>query len=213
MTGDLQVGSLFAGLLGVAAVHAVMPTHWLSFVLVARAQGWTRGRMLRVVLFSGLGHVTTTAVVGLLAAALSKEFHRHLEHLDTPLPAFVLAGFGLYYVVVGWRRDGHPHCHHDHAEDPIQADRIAAWALFLQMTLSPCETLIPLFFAAGALSWTSLLLMAVGTSSITLVLMAALAFLGFSGYSKLAFPWLEKNERLAVGILLSLLGVFAYFVR
>ena len=205
---------ILAGTLLIAALHAVMPTHWLSFVLVARAQRWTRGRMLRVVLFSGLGHVMTTALVGLLAAALGKTAVLALEeHMDTPRPAMILLAFGLYYLVLGWRRSGHRHCQHDHSQDPIRADRMAVGALFLEMTLSPCETLIPLFFAAGALPWTSLLIMAFLTSAVTLSLMAGLALLGLAGYSKIAFPWLERNERLVVGFLLAALGVFTYYVH
>lgn len=210
MTGE----SLLAGTLLVAAVHAVMPTHWLSFVLVARAQRWTRQRMLRVVLLSGLGHVLTTSLVGLLAAALGKRAAMALEeHLETPLPAMILMAFGLYYLVQGWRREGHRHCDHDHSKDTLREDRMAVGALFLEMTLSPCETLIPLFFAAGAMPWPDLLVMAVATSGITLLLMALLAAVGFSGYSRIAFPWLERNERFVVGTLLSLLGVFTYFVH
>lgn len=213
MISDLQVGSLFLGLLGVAGIHAVMPTHWLSFVLVARAQRWTRGKMLRVVLFSGLGHVATTAVVGLLAAALSKEFVSHLEHLEVPLPAFVLAGFGLYYLVQGWRRDGHPHCHHDHAEDPVRTDRMAAGALFVQMTLSPCETLIPVFLAGGALSWPVLAAMALAMSVLTVGAMGLLAWLGYEGSRRITFPWLERNERLILGGLLLALGLASLFLH
>lgn len=213
MTGELQVGSLFLGLLGVAGIHALMPTHWLSFVLVARAQRWGRAKMLRVVLLSGLGHVATTAVVGLLAAALSKEFLSHLEHLEVPLPSFVLAGFGLYYLVQGWRRDGHPHCHHDHSEDPVRTDRMASWALFVQMTLSPCETLIPVFLAAGALSWPVLVGMALAMSVLTVGAMGLLAWLGFEGSRKITFPWLERNERLVLGGLLLILGLASLFLH
>jgi hypothetical protein len=61
--------------------------------------------------------------------------------------------------------------------------------------------------------WPDLLVMAVATSGITLLLMALLAAVGFSGYSRIAFPWLERNERLVVGTLLTLLGVFTYFVH
>lgn len=213
MTGEVQAGSLFIGLLGVAGVHALMPTHWFSFVLVARAQRWTRGRMVRVVLLSGLGHVATTAVVGLAAAALSKEFLQHIEHLETPLPAFLLAAFGLYYLVQGWRKDGHPHCHHDHTEDPVRTDRMAAWALFLQMTLSPCETLIPVFLAAGALSWATLLGMALAMSVLTVGAMGILAWLGYEGTRRFTFPWLERNERLVLGALLLGLGLFTLFLH
>ncbi len=208
---SLEHSSLFLALVAVAGIHALLPTHWLSFVLVARAQKWSRGKMLRVVLLSGLGHVLSTALVGLAAAALGKAAHHYVENLDTPLPALILCAFGLYYLVMGWRRDGHPHCHHDHSDDPIQADKVAVGALFLEMTLSPCETLIPIFFAAGSLSWPALLLMAFATSAITIVAMGVLAFLGYTGYSKITFPWLEHNERLVLGVLLIGLGGFGYF--
>jgi nickel/cobalt transporter (NicO) family protein len=203
-----------AGILLVSAIHAIMPTHWLSFVLVARAQKWSHTRMLQVVFLSGMGHVFTTALVGLIAAALGKTAAAALQkNVDTPLPSMILMAFGLYYLVLGWRRSGHRHCSHDHSQDSIRQDRMAVGALFLEMTLSPCETLIPLFFAAGVLPWTTLLAMALLTSFVTLVLMSILALLGFAGSSKLAFPWLERNERIVVGCLLIGLGFFAYFVR
>jgi nickel/cobalt exporter len=203
--------SLFAALVAVAAIHALMPTHWLSFVLVARAQQWSRRKMLEVVLLSGLGHVATTALVGLAAAALGKGLHRYVEKVDTPLPAFILGAFGLYYIVMGWRREGHRHCTHDHAQDPIHADRIAAWALFLEMTLSPCEALIPIFFASGSLSWGMLLLMALLMSAITILAMGVLSYVGYAGYSRLTFPWLEHNERIVLGAVLMFLGGVAFW--
>ena len=211
MNPDVVHSSLFVGLVGVAAIHALLPTHWLSFVLVARAQKWSRGRMLEVVLISGFGHVVSTTLVGLAAAALGKGVHKYVDRLDTPLPAFILAAFGLYYLVMGWRREGHRHCAHDHSEDPIQADKVAVWALFVEMTLSPCETLIPIFFASGGLSWPTLLLMALVMSAITILAMGILAYVGFTGYQKLTFPWLEHNERMVLGILLLGLGGVGYF--
>jgi putative Mn2+ efflux pump MntP len=205
--------SLFLALLAVTAVHALMPTHWLSFVLVARAQKWSRAKMMKVVMISGLGHVSSTTVVGLLAAALGKELQEYVERLDTPLPALILMVFGLYYVVMGWRREGHRHCAHDHATDPILADRVAVGALFAEMTLSPCETLVPIFFASGSLPWGTLVLMAVVMSAVTVASMAVLSLLGIAGYEKIRFPWLEHNERLLLGVILILLGAFAYFIH
>jgi len=214
MSLDAVHSSLFLAVLVVAALHASLPTHWLSFVLVARAQGWTRRHMLKLVLVSGLGHVTTTGLVGLLAAALGKDLQSHLSHMDTPFPAVILLAFGLYCFVMGWRREGHRHCTHDHSSDPVRTDRLAAGALFLEMTLSPCETLIPIFFfAAGSLPWHTLVLMALLMSVITVLAMATLAFLAYAGYEKLTFPWLERNERAMLGLILMGLGGFGYIFR
>ena len=52
----------------VAFVHAVIPTHWLPFVLVARARNWGRGKTLLVTTLAGLGHVALTSVLGLAIA-------------------------------------------------------------------------------------------------------------------------------------------------
>ena len=81
------------------------------------------------------------------------------------------------------------------------------------MTLSPCETLIPIFLASGALSWPVLIGMAVAMSVLTICAMAVLSFLGYTGYQKLTFPWLERNERLLLGGVLVGLGAFAFWVR
>ena len=213
MMDDLVRSSLFAAVLAVALVHAVLPTHWLSFVMVARAQKWGRGRMLRIVLVSGLGHVTTTAVVGLLAAALGKDLLGHAHEWETPFPALILLAFGLYYLVSGWRKEGHRHCTHDHRDDPILPDRVAAGALFLEMTLSPCESLIPIFFAAGGLAWPQLIGMAVLSSLITIGAMGLLAGLAHAGYTRIAFPWLEANERIVLALILLVLGGVSYFLH
>ena len=37
----------------VAFFHAAIPTHWLPFVLVSRARGWSRGKTLAVSTFAG----------------------------------------------------------------------------------------------------------------------------------------------------------------
>ena len=49
----------------VAFFHAAIPTHWLPFVLVSRARGWSRGKTLAVATLAGLGHVAITSLLGL----------------------------------------------------------------------------------------------------------------------------------------------------
>jgi nickel/cobalt transporter (NicO) family protein len=204
-----QVGVFFFLMMGAAAIHSLLPTHWLSFVLVGRAQKWPRPRMLKVLLASGLGHVTTTSAVGLFAAFLGKNLQRHFDLVGMILPGTILVGFGLFYVALGWRRrrrrSGHPH-----HEDSVRTHRVAAGGLILEMSLEPCEALIPIFFAAGALSWPVLILMAAAMSAVTLGAMAVLAWIGYAGYRKLTFPWLVHNERLVLGSLLMAVGGAAF---
>ena len=55
--------------LAIAFLHAALPTHWLPFVLVGRARGWSRRRTLFVAAFAGLGHVACTVALGALVLA------------------------------------------------------------------------------------------------------------------------------------------------
>ena len=61
--------SLLGGGFVAAFLHAALPTHWLPFTLVGRAQGWRASRVLLAVTAAGLAHIASTAVVGCLIVA------------------------------------------------------------------------------------------------------------------------------------------------
>ena len=69
---DLQQPILLSVLgagLATAFLHAALPTHWLPFVLVGRAQRWSLAQVMSAVVTAGLAHIVTTAVVGSLIVA------------------------------------------------------------------------------------------------------------------------------------------------
>ena len=82
--------SLLGGGFVAAFLHAALPTHWLPFTLVGRAQGWRPRRILLAVTAAGLAHIATTAVVGglIVAAglALDQWIGGILPHLAAVLP-------------------------------------------------------------------------------------------------------------------------------
>ncbi len=59
--------------LGIAFFHEAIPTHWLPFVLTARAQRWNRTKTLMITALAGSGHVLFTATLGSLVAWLGIE--------------------------------------------------------------------------------------------------------------------------------------------
>ncbi len=61
--------SLLGGGFVAAFLHAAMPTHWLPFVLVGRAQRWSLMRVMTVAVTAGLAHIASTALVGSLIVA------------------------------------------------------------------------------------------------------------------------------------------------
>ena len=105
ITSDLAqplVLSLLGGGFIAAALHAALPTHWLPFVLVGRAQGWTMRRLGMVVVVAALAHVATTALIGgavaIAGVALDRWVHGVLPHLSSAL----LFLFGAFYLARYW---------------------------------------------------------------------------------------------------------------
>ena len=82
----------------VAFFHAAIPTHWLPFVLVARARGWGRAKTLSVLVAAGIGHVALTSLLGLVIAW----FGLNVVSLFAAT-AFLPSGPGAFAPPVVWR--------------------------------------------------------------------------------------------------------------
>jgi len=111
----------FTGL-SVAFAHAILPTHWLPFVLAGRGQRWSNARTLAITAVAGGGHVLFTVALGVLVASLGIAVDRWSGSVFPWIAAAILLLFGLYY----WFRGGHGHDHftpaahgddHDHGHD------------------------------------------------------------------------------------------------
>ncbi len=170
--------ALYATAASVAFVHTALgPDHYLPFVAMSRAGGWSRRKTIVVTLLCGLGHVLSSAILALICialgiAALEIEW---LERFRGDIAGWLLLSFGLVYFLWGVRRairnqphthfhahaDGvvhtHEHTHHAehvhvHARDRDGADRtgFTPWVLFTIFLFGPCEPLIPIFMYAAA---------------------------------------------------------------
>ena len=196
----------------VSLLHALLPTHWLPFVLVGKTEQWTRKKILSLVLLAGGGHVAMTAILGLVVALLGKGILHLIEPGAPFMAASILIAVGGVYLILGIKdkkrnETGHHHNHHKVREGA------AALSLFLMLTCSPCEAVVPVFFAASGLGWSSLMILALIMLVCTLTAMGALTILTLSGYEKLRFHILEKNERIVIGLLLICMGLLPIFFQ
>ena len=82
----------------VAFFHAAIPTHWLPFVLTARAQKWSRAKTLIVTTSAGAGHVTFTALLGLLLTLFGFVLHEKAGQWFPRIAGATLLLFGLVYL-------------------------------------------------------------------------------------------------------------------
>lgn len=218
----------------VAFLHAVVPTHWVPFVLVGKARGWNRRRILLITLGAGAGHVLMTTVVGLLIAWVGFELEESLTHVFPSLVAGMLLLVGSYFA---WRQvrgkgichhpmPGSSHqpgeaCTHDHgrghshwneelADTPLVKKRVGDWAaiggLLSMVTLSPCEGFLPIYLTGVQYGWTGFWLLSAILAVTTLGGMALLTWLTLLGSERFR---LERFERYEAGLLAGLFYVLA----
>ena len=201
-------------LLAVAAVtvgslHTLAPDHWVPFAALARAQGWSRARTARITALCGFGHVTVSALLGVLALVFGLEMLRVVGERMEAVAGLLLIGFGLVYAVYGLRRaagahvHGHHHAHYDHVHGP---HTMTPWALFLLFSADPCVAVIPILFAAaplGALRAAAVVgayeIATIGTM-VALVLPAAAAARRVTGH------WVEHYGDAAAGGIIAGVG-------
>jgi sulfite exporter TauE/SafE len=129
MTPDLYL--LVATAASIGFVHTLLgPDHYLPFVALARARGWSQRKTIAVTTICGLGHVGSSVLLGSIgiAAGLAVERLMHIESVRGDIAAWLLLAFGLVYLMWGIRRGiaGHAHRHahvhadgtrHDHTHD------------------------------------------------------------------------------------------------
>lgn len=123
---DIVFVTLAATGFAVGFLHAVIPTHWLPFVVAARAQRWTRPKTLLVTGFAGTGHVLFTTALGVLVVWGGMAINSRIGNSFSFLAGGALIALGIFYLVRQIRgAHGHVHLfgghshhhHHDHDHD------------------------------------------------------------------------------------------------
>lgn len=193
---------------GVAVLHAAIPTHWLPFVVLGRARGWTRRRTLGAVALAGGGHILATTALGVGLAWFGFELEERFHAVFHWAIAGILVGLGAW---LAWRAPhgrGCAHCHgHPEKLVPDVTDRAALWGLFLTLTLSPCELFLPVYLTAAPHGWPGVAWLSAVLAAATLGGMLTLTWLTLLGVQRLRFRWLDRLDSRVVGGLLCLLGI------
>ena len=203
--------SLLGGGFVAAALHAALPTHWLPFVLVGRAQGWGMRKVSGAVILAALAHVLTTAlvwgVVAVAGVALDRWVHGVLPHLSSAL----LFLFGAFYLARYWHRTTVPDCKGCEHDEPKVSDRAAFWGLIALMAASPGEVLLPLYLTTATHGAGVFLALSAGLALGTIAGMLVLTSLAMAGYSVLRLERWARYEGVVLGASLIVLGFVMAF--
>ncbi len=209
MAGGLFV-TLAGAAAGVGALHTLAPDHWVPFAALARAQKWSAARTARITFLCGFGHVTVSALLGLLGLLFGRAIFERAGARMEAVAGVLLVGFGLAYGVWGMRRaagkrvHGHAHVHYDHVHD---ASRTTAWSLFLLFSADPCVAVIPLLFAAAPLGTAPTVGLVLLYEAATIGTMIVLVLPARAGFQRLRFPWLDHWGDVVAGALIVATGL------
>ena len=203
--------TLAAAAITVGTLHALAPDHWLPITAVSRARSWSLGRTARVALLCGLGHVTVSALLAFIALFSGAKVIGAFGARIASVSFVLLIGFGVAYALWGARHliarrlHGHDHAHFDHVHEPSQ---ISAATLFLIYCADVCVALIPIVFAAAAISIPAALAIVVVYEVATVGTMVTLVVLSRAGAGAMfQGEWAKRYGDTAAGGLIVATGI------
>ncbi len=222
-------------LAGVAAtigfLHTLFgPDHYIPFIVMSKARGWSLAKTSWITLLCGVGHVGSSIVLGLVGVAIGLAVGEltSIESVRGDIAAYLFIAFGLAYFIWGVRRairnkphthihlhpgDGdhaHEHSHvgtHSHVHDGKKKANITPWVLFTIFVFGPCEPLIPiLMYPAATKSYWGLALVTAIFAAVTISTMLAVVILGTLGINFIPLKKVERYSHALAGATIALCG-------
>lgn len=223
-----------AATLGV--IHTLLgPDHYLPFIVLSKARGWTRTRTLWITFISGIGHVAGSVILGMLGIAMGISLSK-LETIESSrgsIVGWMLIAFGVLYTLYGvykyFKKGSHFHLpaflrprsirHSDlhlsegELKKEDDAGRMTPWILFLIFVFGPCEVLIPmLVYPAAQQSGWGVFLVALVFGIATVGTMLLVVMLGYQGLSLVRFKGREHQLHLLAGVVILAAGAGMQFM-
>jgi nickel/cobalt transporter (NicO) family protein len=209
-------------------VHVVLgPDHYVPFIALARARQWTHRKAMWITLLSGVGHVLSSAVIGLCGIVFGVEVLKlsALESARGTVAGWLLFGFGVAYMIWGMRRAlrriSHTHSHgaltHAHFGPQAHAHEranVTPWVIFIIFVFGPCEPLIPLaMYPAAKGDWWSALTVVIAFSVACVTTMLALVYASLRGMECVSFPTLQRYVHALAGFAVAACGAGIVFLQ
>ena len=215
-----------------AAVHALIPDHWLPFVLIGRARGWSVHATAAISGFSALIHAVVAVALGAITLALGLGASAAIGETVEFASGIMLVAFGFVYAVWAWRKGGHFHpggqrAHRDadhgcsgvegpsnpehlhyHADQSLIRDegfRGALWLAFI-IGVNPCVLVLPVVLASAAQGFGAVAAVVAAYSMTTVLTMVALSSLGVAVGRQIRLPGLARHMEAVSGLVIAATG-------
>lgn len=214
--------ALVTAAVSLGSLHTVAPDHWVPFAALARAQRWSARRTAAITAACGLGHVTVSALLGLLALLFGLTMLKAVGERLESVAGLLLIGFGVAYGTWGAYRTlsgrahshaharGHVHAHlhpHGHGDELAVHRPLTAWTLFLLFSADPCVAVIPLVFASAPLGWASTLAVVAAYEVATIATMVVLVIPARAAATTVKGAWADRWGDALAGAVVALVGI------
>ncbi|MFC1632177.1 sulfite exporter TauE/SafE family protein [Candidatus Omnitrophota bacterium] len=211
------------------------PDHYLPFIVMSKARGWSRAKTALITFICGLGHILSSVALGLIGIIFGLAVMRleAFEAMRGNLAGWALIAFGFTYFVWGLHRAvrNRPHRHlhlhqdltehtHDHAHTEGHAHvhqqkkkNITPWILFTIFILGPCEPLIPiLMYPAAKQSLAGLIGVTATFGIVTIATMLGIVTVASLGINIVPLGRLERYAHALAGATILICGVAINFL-
>ncbi len=210
MQGIIQI---IIGTSVLSIIHLAAPHHWLPIVAISKAEAWSLRESLPITLIAGFSHTLSTIGIGVIIGLIGRQlfaFHQLVTRVAAPL---ILGILGTIYIILGLRGRYHHH-HRRAAVNPTRTKTALIASLSMVMFLTPCVEIEAYYFTAGALlGWPGITIVSIFYITITIIGLLLLVYLGTKGMGRVRLHFIEDHEKGIVGVVLIVLGLFAYFVE
>lgn len=204
---------ILIGSLVLSVIHASIPNHWIPIVAISKTEKWSRNETLWVTAIAGSAHTISTISIGIIVGLVGHRLSSTHEFVTRVVAPLILVILGLIYLIVDLKRSHH---HRDPVEIgsiPKKSKFIIIASLGTAMFFSPCIEIEAYYFTAGILGWPGIAVVSIVYLIVTVLGMLLLVDLGCKGAEKIKWHFLEDHEKKAMGVVLIVLGIFAYFIR
>jgi len=235
-----MIGSEFIVLIVTAAsigfIHTIFgPDHYLPFIVMSKARGWSLPKTGIITFLCGLGHILGSIILGFIGITLGIAVSKLevVESVRGEIAAWFFIIFGFTYFVWGLHRairnkahrhshahyngeqHSHPHQHigpHTHLHG-VERKSLTPWILFTIFVFGPCEPLIPILMypaAKGSILAVGVVVFVFGLTTILTMLGVVLAF--SLGLAKAPLIRLERYTHALAGLVVFSSGMAIKFL-
>lgn len=197
---------MVASAASVGVLHTVLgPDHYLPFVAVGSARGWSWRKLALVTATCGVLHVASSVVIAVVVGGLLGLGVSQVEgsfSIQGTVVGWLLLAMGLGYGVWGLWRSRHTHLQ---GRDP---GKLTIFALAVIFLLGPCEAMIPLVMLPAVQGSVAGMAVTLGLFGVvTVVTMTGLVLLINAGLRLVPTERLQRAAHPLAGAVIALCGV------